>query len=178
MYLWISLTLEFWLQFCEKSAALIYMDVDDLLATPGDTYFGVLTNTVISNQQHLKNGHGLETICDLTANFSVWRSTMANWTAWFMKCYLSGTRGLNTKSVSGKFIYFNFFVTILHVHFYTFALSPCMVYFKLSILFSLHLKTDDMEFSKHCVKLFSFVFIAQERCYQLKCVYTYMFLML
>ena len=80
VYLWISLNLEFWLQFCEKRVALIYIDVYDLSATPGDTYFSVLTNTVISNQQHLKNDHGLETICDLTANFSVLRSTMANWT--------------------------------------------------------------------------------------------------
>jgi len=90
--------------------------------------------------KHLKNDHGLETIRDLANNFSILKCNRKLDCLIYEMLFIRKRPCLNTiKLHTCKTIYLNlspFTCTPLHLY----VLSPRMVYIKLSIVFSLHLK--------------------------------------
>ena len=90
--------------------------------------------------KHLKNDHGLETIHDLANNFSILKCNRKLDCLIYEMLFIRKRPCLNTiKLCMCKTIYLNlspFTCTPFHLY----VLSPRMVYIKLSIVFSLHLK--------------------------------------
>ena len=111
--------------------------------------------------KHLKNDHGLETIGDLTNNFSVLKKCNGKLDCLIHEMiFIKKKRPcLNTQSDSILANYLLKFVTLLHAYCIFYVLSLCTVYIKLSNFILFSLANDDMESSKRCVKLLSLIFI-------------------
>ena len=109
--------------------------------------------------KHLKNDYRLETIGDLTNNFSVFKKCNGKLDCLIYEMlFIKKKRPcLNTQSDS---IRAKLFISKWSLCTYIFyVLSPCTVYIKLSNFILFSLENDDMESSKRCVTLLSLIFI-------------------